>query len=171
VDNQIYTNLEINQIKLQDRDLVKIVQLLDKNKRRKEYLVSILQDIDAEYGYLPDFILKFISQELDVPLSQIYNIATFYTAFSLVRKGKFKITACLGTACHVRGAQRIMDRLERELGIKSGETTGDLQFSLEAVRCLGCCGLAPVVTVNEDLYGKMSQARVPKIIEKYSKEE
>ena len=145
--------------------------ILERYKGKKENLVAILQDIDAEYRYLPEFMLKYVAQKLEAPYSQIYSLATFYTAFSLVPKGKYKVCVCLGTACHVRGAPRIMESLERELGIKNGGTTKDLLFSLESVRCIGCCGLAPVFTINEDLYGKAVQGNVPKIIEKYRKAE
>ncbi|MFQ5867363.1 MAG: NADH-quinone oxidoreductase subunit NuoE [bacterium] len=156
-----------DEIKFEKEDKEKINRILSENKPKIESLVPILQDINIEYRYLPENMLKFVASKLNVPLSQVYNIATFYNAFSLIPRGKYIISVCLGTACHVRGGQKILERLERDLGIKSGETTADLNFSLEAVRCLGCCGLAPVVTVNEDLYGRMNQAKIPKIIEKY----
>ncbi|MBI5239372.1 MAG: NAD(P)H-dependent oxidoreductase subunit E [Elusimicrobia bacterium] len=149
----------------------KTTAILERYKGRKEDLIAILQDINAEYRYLPEFVLKYMARKLDVPYSQVYSIATFYTAFSLVPKGKYKISVCLGTACHVRGAQRIMESLERELDIKNGGTTKDMLFSLESVRCIGCCGLAPVFAINEELYGKVSQGKVPQIIEKYRKAE
>lgn len=170
VRNEIY-KIEIIEIKLEDKDLTKIIQILERYKSTKENLIAILQDIDAEYRYLPEFILRFLSYKLEIPLSQIFNIATFYTAFSLIPKGKYKISVCLGTACHVRGASRIMQTVERDLNINAGETTKDMLFSLEAVRCLGCCGLAPVVTINDELYGKMTMVKMTKVIEEIMKKE
>jgi NADH:ubiquinone oxidoreductase subunit E len=167
VRTRIYTDFEVADVKLPDGDMTRIAGILGRYENRKEYLVSILQDIDAEYRHLPEMVLRYVAQKLGVPLSRIYNMATFYSAFSLTPRGKYKISVCLGTACHVRGGGRIMESLERELGIRAGGTTKDLVFSLEAVRCLGCCGLSPVFTVNEDLYGKASQSKIPKIVEKY----
>ena len=158
---------EIAKLELEDKDLEKISVLIRNNGNGKGVLVPLLQDINLEYGYLPQNILRYVSAELDIPLSQIYNIATFYKGFSLTPRGRYVISVCLGTACHVRGGQKIVERLERDLGIKIGETTSDLNFTLEAVRCLGCCGLAPVVTVGDDLYGKMNQVKIAKTVEKY----
>ena len=108
-----------------------------------------------------------VAEVKQILLEHILRIATFYKAFSLKPRGKHIITVCTGTACHVKRAQRILDRLERELGINTGETTSDMQFTLEAVRCLGCCGLSPVVTVGEDLYGQMNPAKAAALIDKY----
>ncbi len=152
---------------LEEKDLEKITKLMENSKNGRRILVPLLQDINIEYGYLPENILKYISGELDIPLSQVYSIATFYNAFSLVPRGRHLISVCLGTACHVRGGQKILESLERNLGIKVGQTTPDLNFTLEAVYCLGCCGLAPVVTIGDDLYGKMNQVKMQKAIEKY----
>lgn len=169
VHNRIRTDFTVGEVRLEGKDLSTLVGILEKYEYKKEFLVSILQDIDAGYRYLPEIAIRFISQKLDVPLSQVFNLATFYTAFSLVPRGEYKISVCLGTACHVRGGAKIMESLERELGMAAGETSKDMLFSLEAVRCIGCCGLAPVFTVNEDLYGKVTQTQVPKIMEKYRK--
>jgi len=130
-------------------------------------IVAILQDIQEKFSYLPPDVLKTVSAELAVPLSRILSLATFYRAFSLIPKGKHPVHVCLGTACHVRGAQRVLEKFERELGIKTGETTSDREFSLDAVRCVGCCGLAPVVTVGEDVHGKISQTKVAGLLKKY----
>lgn len=156
--------------KLERRDLEKITKILNLYKDEEGTIVPILQDVNQEYKYLPEDILKYVSSKLDIPLSQIYNIATFYNAFSLTPRGKYIIQVCLGTACHVKGAQKIIEALERELAIKAGETTEDRLFSLEAVRCVGCCGLAPVMTVGDDLYGEVTQAKIPGILKKYKKE-
>ncbi len=157
----------IPEVKLEKNDLGKVTKMLNAYEGHEGSIVPILQDINEEYRYLPEDILKYVSNKLEIPLSQIYNIATFYNAFSLVPRGEYIVQICLGTACHVKGAQKILEALERELCIKSGETTEDRLFSLEAVRCLGCCGLAPVMTVGEDLYGGMTQAKIPGILKKY----
>ncbi len=133
-----------------------------------ETLVPILQDISSELNWLPPEMLMRLSELKEVPLERILRIATFYKSFSLEPRGKIILTVCMGTACHVRGAPRIVDRLERELNIKSGETTPDGQFTLETVRCVGCCGLAPVLTSGEDLFGSVDPAKVPKLLKKYA---
>ena len=133
-----------------------------------EALVPILQDISAELNWLPPEVLMRVSEVKQVPIEHVLRIATFYRSFSLKPRGKHIISVCLGTACHVKGASRIVDRLERELGITVGETTPDRQFTIETVRCLGCCGLAPVVTVGDDLYGKLTSSKAAKLIEKYA---
>lgn len=147
----------------------KVSEILNKYARDESSLIAMLQDLQEEYSYLPREALEQISREMSVPLSRILSLATFFRAFSLKPKGKHPIHVCLGTACHVRGAQLILEKFERELGIKSGETSEDLLFSLDAVRCLGCCGLAPVVMVGEEVHGKVTQTKVPGIIKKYKK--
>jgi len=146
-----------------------VQDILKDYKGEKSALIAILQEVQNKNGYLPRESLKEISEQLEVPFSRIYSLATFYTAFSLKPKGKHPICVCMGTACHVRGAQRIVEKVERELKVKCGETTEDLNFSLDEVHCLGCCGLAPVVTVGEDLYGKVTQTKIPSILKKYQK--
>ncbi len=147
----------------------KVSEILNKYARDESSLIAMLQDLQEEYSYLPREALEQISREMGVPLSRILSLATFFRAFSLKPKGKHPIHVCLGTACHVRGGQLILEKFERELGIKTGETTSDLLFSLDAVRCLGCCGLAPVVMVGEEVHGKVTQTKVPVIIKKYKK--
>jgi len=142
--------------------------VLDRYDGGRDVLVPILQDIVAELNWLPPGALARIAEAKSIPLEHILRIATFYKAFSLTPRGKHIVTVCLGTACHVKGAPRIVDRLERNLGIRVGETTPDGQFSLETVRCLGCCGLSPVVTVAEDLYGNLTPARVAVLTDKYA---
>ena len=145
----------------------KVDEILRRHGGQKGALVSVLQSISACYNYLPGEVLRYVSQELDVPLSLIYRIATFYAAFSLKPRGKYVINVCVGTTCHVKGAPLLIEALERELGINMGETTPDMAFTLEKVACLGCCGLAPVMTVGEDLHGKLTQAQVGKILSQY----
>ena len=147
--------------------LEKVDRIIDKYKREKKALISILQDIQQEYNYLSKDVLLHIKERLNVPLTQIYGVATFYNIFSLKPRGRHLIAVCTGTACHVRGAGRILEKLERDLKIKNGEVTKDLRFSLESVRCLGCCSLAPVIRVDEDTYGRVRQDKLVKILKGY----
>ena len=140
--------------------------LLSKWKSDPNFLVEILQDIQKNYHYLPEEILRTTSKELDVPLSRIYHIATFFKGFSLIPRGEHLIQVCVGTACHVQGAAKVLSSFEEKLNITAGESTKDLKFALEAVRCLGCCGLAAVVTIEKDLYGQVRQGTVDKILKK-----
>ena len=144
-----------------------IEAIADRYQRDKGQLVSILQDVQAEYRYLPKDALVKVGQLLDIPLSQIYSVATFFRAFSLKPRGRHLINVCLGTACHVRGATKILDKVERDLGISRGETTGDLQFTLETVNCLGCCALGPVMVVDGEYHGKLPVSKVEEILASY----
>jgi len=141
--------------------------ILERYKRNKRFLVSILQDIQREYYYLPKDALKQVSLGLDVPLSQIYGVATFFKAFSLVPRGRHLVNVCVGTACHVRGALRVLEGIEREIGIKPGETDLERRFSLEAVNCLGCCALGPVIVVDAEYHGKLSSAQAVNVVKSY----
>jgi NADH-quinone oxidoreductase subunit E len=147
----------------------KVTEILTKYQADESALIAMLQDIQEEYSYLPKSVLVQVSKELNVPLSRVLSLATFFKAFSLKPKGKHPVHVCLGTACHVRGAQRVLEKFERDLGIKSGETSADQEFSLDAVRCVGCCGLAPVVQVGEEVHGKITQTKVAGVIKKYKK--
>jgi len=158
----------VPEIELEEDKRLKVDQIVNRYAGDKEALVPILQDITAEFNWLAPQVLMRVSQVKQIPLEHILRIATFYKAFSLKPRGKHIITVCTGTACHVKGAQRILDRLERELGIKTGQTTSDMKFSLDSVRCLGCCGLSPVVTVGDELYGQMNPARAAALIDKYA---
>jgi NADH:ubiquinone oxidoreductase subunit E len=141
--------------------------ILERFAGDKENLIMILQAINKEYNHLPRPALNYVSTRLDVPLSQIYGIATFYSMFSLEPRGRNIVTICLGTACHVRGGERIKERLESNLGIPAGATTQDMRFTLETVRCIGCCSLGPVVTVNEKVYARTDSEKTVKILEEY----
>ncbi len=151
-------------------DLVSVEDIVTQHGSQKNALIAILQDLQAEYTYLPKEALEHLALRLDIPLSRAYSLATFYRAFSLRPKGRYPVAICMGTACHVKAAVKVLEKFERELGIRSGGTTPDLTFGLEEVRCLGCCGLAPVVTVGQDIYSKVSLPRVDQIIKKYLKE-
>ena len=130
-------------------------------------LVSVLQDVQVEYRYLPQEALEQVSDGLDVPLSQVYSVATFFKAFSLEPRGRHLINVCLGTACHVRGAVRVLEKLERDLCICQGKTTPDLKFSLETVNCVGACALGPMVIVDDDYHGEMNTDKVESILKNY----
>lgn len=130
-------------------------------------LIPIMQKAQEIYGYLPIEVQTIIAREMDIPLEKVYGISTFYAMFSLEPKGKYQIAVCLGTACYVKGSQDVFNRVSEELKIKGGGITPDGKFSLDATRCLGCCGLAPVMTVNSDVYGRLTPAQVPEILKKY----
>ena len=157
----------VPEVELEADERNRVDKIISRYDGDREILIPILQDITTEFNWLPPGTLARVSQTKQIPMEHILRIATFYKAFSLKPRGKHIITVCVGTACHVKGAQRILDRLERELGVKTGETTSDMQFTLEAVRCLGCCGLAPVVTIGEELYGKMNPAKAATMIDRY----
>ena len=141
--------------------------LIEKNKGNPGALMPILQGAQEIYGYLPIEVMEIIATVLDVPLAEIYGVATFYSQFTLNPKGQYKISVCLGTACYVKGSGDIYQKLQDKLGIGSGECTPDGKFSLEACRCIGACGLAPVMTINEEVYGRLVVDDVDDILAKY----
>jgi NADH:ubiquinone oxidoreductase subunit E len=149
-------------------ELTEVDRILDEYGGERGSILPILQDINAKYKWLPPGAVRRVSDVVRVPLAHVLRIATFYNALSLTPRGKYTISVCLGTACYVKGGQRILEAFERELSIEVGGTTEDLNFSLETVNCVGCCGQSPVVTVNEDIYGYMKQTRVPKILKEYA---
>lgn len=130
-------------------------------------LMPALQEAQAIYGYLPIEVQKMVAEELGLSLEEVFGVSTFYAQFSLNPKGKYAMAVCLGTACYVKGSGDVMSRLERELGLVDGATSADGRYSLCATRCIGCCGLAPVMTVNGDVYGKIVPDDIPAIIAKY----
>jgi NADH-quinone oxidoreductase subunit E len=152
---------------MMDKMEERVSEILSQYQSDPGSAIAILQDIQAEFRYLPPPVLKRVSRELAIPLSRVLSLATFYRAFSLKPQGKRQVHVCLGTACHVRGATLILEKFERELGIKAGETTADGEFSLNAVRCVGCCGLAPVAMVGDDVHAKISQTKVAGLVKKY----
>jgi NADH-quinone oxidoreductase subunit E len=145
-----------------------VESILARHRRDPGMLVAILQDVQAEHNYLPREALERVSEGLDVPLSQVYSVATFFKALSLKPRGRHLINVCLGTACHVRGAVRVLEAMERELAIKSGETTKDLAFTLETVNCVGACALGPVVIVDGEYHGQMNTDKVKGVLGNYS---
>jgi NADH-quinone oxidoreductase subunit E len=144
-----------------------IDSVMERHGFRKSRLVGILQDIQRELRYLPQEALHHVAERLNLPLPRVYGVATFYKSFSLRPRGRHTISVCMGTACHVQGGVGILEKLERELGIHPGDMTYDERFSLECVRCVGCCGLAPVFVVDDDFHGKMTQDKVAGVIEGY----
>lgn len=147
--------------------LAVIDNILARHHYSGSMLISYLQDIQKELRYLPQDALRFVARRVNVPLPRVYGIATFYKSFSLRPRGEHMIQVCLGTACHVKGGANILERFERELGIKTGETTYDDRFSLESVRCVGCCGLAPVFVLDGQFFGKMTQERISEVLGRY----
>lgn len=144
-----------------------LISVIEELRSDKGALMPILQKAQEIYGYLPIEVQTIISNTLDIPLEKIYGVVTFYSQFSLFPKGKFKISVCLGTACYVKGSGDIYNKLMEKLGIASGECTPDGKFSLEACRCIGACGLAPVLTINDDVYGRLSVDDLDGILAKY----
>ena len=152
----------------QERELKEVIA---KHKDTPGCLMPVLQEAQGIYGYLPIEVQTMIADGLGISLSEVYGVATFYSQFSLTPKGKHRISVCLGTACYVEGADKVLAEVENRLGIKSGECTPDGLFSLDSCRCVGACGLAPVMMIGEDVYGKMTPDQVDKILDKYIQEE
>jgi NADH-quinone oxidoreductase subunit E len=148
-------------------EIEKIDQIIDKHNCEASNLLQIMLELQSSNNWLPKEVLKRVSERLDVPLTRIRHIATFYKAFSLVPKGRHKVHICVGTACHVRGASRILDTVEEATGIKPGETDMDMKFSVETVNCLGCCALGPVMEIDGKTHGKMSPAQTASILKNY----
>jgi len=143
---------------------VPVSEILDRYPADRTSSLAVLEDIQAEYKYLPREALEEVAVRLSVPLSEVYQIATFFRAFSLKPKGEYVCKVCLGTACHVAGGPRILDQLERDLHLRAGETTPDGRFSLEAVRCVGACALSPIILVNEEPHSKMTPVKASDLI-------
>ncbi len=166
-EGKMYVDPDKKKARLDRTQKRQVQDIIDKHRNTEGAVMPILHDINGAFNYLPEAALREISKEMDVPLSTVFRIATFYNAFSLTPVGKNRITICTGTACHVKGADGLLEAFEPALNIKSGETTEDGLFTLEEVRCIGCCGLAPVLTVNEDVHGLMTKKKVPEIINHY----
>ena len=146
----------------------KVNSVLQKHRFDKALLVDILQDTQAEIGYLPKEALESVATGLEVPQSRVYSVATFFKAFSLKPRGRHLINVCMGTACHVRGSAKVLEKIEDELGIKTGETTRDLKFTLDTVNCVGACALGPMVIIGEDYHGEMTPEGVVSVLKEYN---
>lgn len=145
-----------------------IDNLVEKHGEIESSILPILQEIQSKENYLPKEDLEYVSQRLKIPLANIFRIATFYNALSLKPRGRHKVDVCLGTACHVRGGEKILEKFERELKISVGETTKDKKFSLESVRCLGCCSLGPVAVIDGQVYGRLTQDKIPSLLKDFT---
>src|SRR6056297_3201095 len=157
---------EIKEEKL-EKYLAPVRKILDRYEKKERYLIPVLQEAQEEYGYLPEEVLKEVALGLNLSLSQVYGVVTFYSQFHQEPRGNNIIRVCMGTACHVRCGGAILDTIKDELGIEAGETTDDLEFTLESVACIGACGLAPVIMVNDDTHGRLTPEKVPEIMAKY----
>ncbi|MEF9425808.1 MAG: NAD(P)H-dependent oxidoreductase subunit E [Candidatus Mariimomonas ferrooxydans] len=147
-----------------------IGEVLTEEQKKRGILIYAFQKIQKEVNYLPEDALKKLSQELDIPLSDVYSTASFYKQFYFTPRGKKIVKVCTGTACHVRGADEDLNKIENEFKIKEGETTPDLSMTLETVGCIGCCGLAPVATIDENIFGEIDMKKIDKIIDSIKKE-
>ena len=144
-------------------------ELLQKYSQEKSNLIQILNEVQEKYGYIPKQSQIEISNYLNIPMAEIYGVITFYSRFTLKPKGKYNISVCLGTACFVKGSQALLDRLKERLQIQEGETTSDGKFSIDATRCVGACGLAPVFTINNEVYGKATVKKLDEVLDEYMK--
>jgi len=149
-----------------DEKIGNVREVLSDTQKKRGILIHAFQEIQKEHNYLPEELLRSLSKKLDIPLSEVYSAASFYKHFYFKPRGKNVVCVCTGTACHVRGAKKVLDKIEESFGIKQGETTPDMSLTLETVGCVGCCGLAPVVTVNDEVVGDLNPKKVGEIIEK-----
>ena len=145
----------------------KLKAIIDECSSDKSLLMHVMQEAQEIYGYLPYEVQVMIAEGMDVPLEKVYGVSTFYAQFALSPKGEYNISVCLGTACYVKGSQGVLDKIKEVIGIDEGECTEDGKFSLEACRCIGACGLAPVMMVNDEVYGKLNANDIPDILKKY----
>ena len=167
VSNIIYITPDKEKIEISVKDMEIMDNIVKDYEASETSLVPVLQKANDTFNHLPEPVLKYTAEKLAIPLSIVYRIATFYNAFSLEPRGKHIITICLGTACHVKGVEKITAKFESELGIKRGNTTKDMSFTLETVRCIGCCGLAPVLKIGEDIHGLISKNKVTELLKMY----
>lgn len=157
--------IPFNGTKEQEKELKAFIKL---HKDDQGPLIMIMQEAQKIYGYLPIEVQTIISKEMGIPIERVYEVATFYAQFNLQPRGKYHISVCLGTACYVKGSAKILEALEEKLGIKCGECTPDRKFSLDSCRCLGACGLAPVMKINEEVFGKLTVDKLPEILSKFN---
>ena len=144
--------------------------VIEQHKDQRGSLISVLHKAQGIFGYLPEEVQAYIAEKMDIPLSEIYGVVTFYALFTMNKKGKYTFNVCLGTACYVKGSGKLLEKLQKELGIGVGETTEDGMFSIECCRCVGACGLAPVMMVNGKVYGKVTPAKAVEIVNEYKKQ-
>ncbi len=145
-------------------DFEKVNGIIEKYRDDREAIIALLQDISAEIRYLPEEVIRHVSDEIEVPVSRLYSLATFYTSFRLEPRGEHEVQICMGTACHVRGAPRMLENVTQKLNIKPGETTGDGKFTVETVNCVGACALGPLLVLDGKHYGKLTQRKIEKLL-------
>ena len=165
--SKIHIRLEANMARISENGVKKICEICDRYANEKTPLMMILSDIQNEYGYIPLEVQQIVSEKTGIAVAEIYGVVTFYSFFSLEPKGKYVIGCCLGTACYVKGAQQIIDKFSEILGVKPGETTADGLFTIDALRCIGACGIAPAVTINGKVYPKMTVDAVQGVVDEY----
>jgi len=153
--------------KLTHHDKSTVHKIIEEYKDVPGATIPILQKVSSNFNYLPEPVLRYTAKAMNKPESELYRIATFYNSFSLTPRGKYVVNICMGTACHVKGAPGVLEAFERELGVRKGQTTQDMLFTLDTVMCIGCCGLAPVLKINDNVHGLMTKREVPKLIKKY----
>lgn len=161
------TKLNYENLTKKDLKEEEVLELIDQNNSNKDNLIPILHSIQDKYNYLPKNALEIVSKYLEIPMANIYGVATFYTRFSLKPKGKYTINVCMGTACYVKGAKNIVDKLCKELNINMGQTTPDMNFTLETARCIGSCGLAPALMIDDKIYAKVHPNDIVRILSEY----
>jgi NADH:ubiquinone oxidoreductase subunit E len=167
VRNRVYLDVKVVEPVLAEEEKIGVDKILDNHQGSRSPLIPVLQDINSHFNYLPPPVLKYIAYKLNISLAHILRVATFYAFFSLEPRGKHMISVCMGTACHVRGSERILEKLEDELGITHGHTTEDKKFSLEMVRCIGCCALSPVIRIDERVYSRVRYNTVMDMVSKH----
>ncbi|MHC4654390.1 MAG: NADH-quinone oxidoreductase subunit NuoE family protein [Planctomycetota bacterium] len=168
VKNRAYVEpTEKTEVTLPKEELDKLASILEKHKGGKGIVVPVLQEAQDVYNYLPERAVRYLSEKLDIPLGLMYRLSTFYNSFSLTPKGKHSIHVCTGTSCYVKGGKRILRALQKHLNVDVGGVTDDMEFGLETVNCVGCCGQSPVVTVDEDIFGYMRQTKVHELVKQY----
>ena len=152
---------------MEENTLKELEQILSKYTKDKSNLIQILNEVQEKFGYVPTIAQEEIAKYLGIEVAEVYGVVTFYSRFTLKPKGKYAISVCMGTACFVKGGEQILERVKQKLGIEEGQTTEDGKFSIDATRCIGACGLAPVFTVNEEVYGKATPQKVDEVIKEY----
>lgn len=152
---------------MEEKIKVEVQEILSKYKKEKDNLIQILNDIQVKYGYIPKVAQIEVANYLNMPLAEVYGVITFYSRFTLVPKGQYNVSVCLGTACFVKGSKEILERAKSKLGIEEGQTTSDGKFSLDTTRCVGACGLAPVFTINDEVYGKATVKKLDEVLDEY----
>ena len=152
---------------MEEKIKAEVQEILSKYKKEKDNLIQILNDIQVKYGYIPKVAQIEVANYLNMPLAEVYGVITFYSRFTLVTKGQYNVSVCLGTACFVKGSKEILERAKSKLGIEEGQTTSDGKFSLDTTRCVGACGLAPVFTINDEVYGKATVKKLDEVLDEY----